>query len=291
MRGPDFIIVGAPKSGTTSLQNYLSAHPDIWLPQEREPVYYGHDLVHAWRMPSDEYFALFAGARSGQIAGEKSVWYLLSETAAQEIHAQNRDCKIIAMLRNPIELVSSLHAQFLYTGNETLKSLSDALAAEDARRGGADIPPDAHFPQGLQYTEVVRFAPQIERFYEAFGQDNVKVILLEEFQTNPAADYEETLRFLGVDAQFKPDFAVHNARKKVRSKAIKYLLRKQPWYYRMVPSLIREGLEWRLRRFNVKPARRVAMNERDRRRLSKAIAFDVERLGGLLGRDLSQWAA
>ena len=139
---PNFFIVGAPKCGTTALYAYLAQHPDVFMSDPKEPHYFGSDLDFRYRRrPSDQqYRSYFAGAGDRRRIGEGSVWYLYSECAADEIGQAVPDARIIVMLRDPVEMIPSLHSQFVYNGHEDL-ALADALAAEEDRAQGRRIPP------------------------------------------------------------------------------------------------------------------------------------------------------
>src|SRR3546814_17607113 len=81
------------------------------------------------------------------------------------------------MLRNPIDVIYSLHGQFLFSGNADRASFERALKAEPLRRNGRAIPRTAHFPHGLLYSEVVRYSEQIERFVAHFGRENIATVI------------------------------------------------------------------------------------------------------------------
>ena len=101
-RLPDFFIVGAPKCGTTSLYDYLSQHPQIFMPFHKEPLYFGADLHRRYgRMSAVEYAALFRDARAYQHVGEASTWYLYSATAAREIFEASPGARIIIGVQVP----------------------------------------------------------------------------------------------------------------------------------------------------------------------------------------------
>ena len=116
MRGrvPDFFIIGAPKSGTTSLSEYLRAHPGIFFSQPKEPFFYSEDYTHPGRISRrGDYLALFAGAPPGALLGEGSTWYLRSAVAVPRILQDNPDARFIVMLREPLAMLRSLHAHQL----------------------------------------------------------------------------------------------------------------------------------------------------------------------------------
>lgn len=221
---PDFFIVGAPKCGTTAMDHYLKQHPEIFLPNRKEPQFFGSDLhspvfIRNW----DKYLSLFEGVKDEKRVGETSVRSLHSEKAAMEIKGFQPGASIIAMLRNPVETIPSMHSQYLYTGNENIESLKEALEAEEERKRGKQIPKIAPFVQGLFYKEAARYSQQIQRYFEAFGRENVHVIIFDDFKANPAAAYARALRFLGVDSDFRIDFQVINSNKRVRNTALRNL--------------------------------------------------------------------
>ena len=117
MTKPDFFIVRAPKCGTTAMQDCLSQHPEIFMPEAKPPFYRGKELhflgseLRANRkiFTRDEYFSYFPKAKDEKRVGEATVWYLCSKRAAYEIKEFNPSSKIIIMLRNPVEMVYSCH--------------------------------------------------------------------------------------------------------------------------------------------------------------------------------------
>lgn len=141
MRKPDFFIVGAPKSGTTAMHEYLGQHPDIFMPKVKESHHFATDLLPPNRPNSyyrsiDNYLAIFKGARNEKIVGESSVFYLYSKTAAKNIYEFNKDSKILIMVRNPTEWLESYHSQLVYNGDEDILDLCEALKAEEEQKRG-----------------------------------------------------------------------------------------------------------------------------------------------------------
>jgi hypothetical protein len=254
VRRPDLFIVGAPKSGTTAMYEYLRQHRDLFLPGRKELRYFGQDLDIRNRTPLslDEYLAYFAEAPPGSRIGTAYVWYLFSRSAAREIAAFAPNAAIIAMVRNPLDMLPALHAEHLVNGNEDIADFRAALAAEPDRRAGKRIPRHAHLPQGLLYSEVPRYAEQIQRYFDAFGRDRVHVIVYEDFARSPEAEYRSVLRFLGVSESFAPEtFGVVNARRRIRSERLRQLLSRPPRLPRLViryvvPACLRRVSQARL---------------------------------------------
>lgn len=299
---PNLFLVGAAKCGTTAMASYLGQHPDIFFSNPKEPIFFGRDLEHGWRMRDLEaYLDLFRAARDERYIGEGTVWYLYSRAAAQEIKEFSPNAKIIIMLRNPVDVIYSLHGQFLFSGNENHGDFDKALRAEEKRRRGDAIPRAAHFPAGLLYSEVVRYREQIERFQRAFGPENVEIVIYDDFAKSSQASYRRVLSFLGLSTDHDPEFEVVNSARVIRNVALHRWLIKPPldlWNpERWLPKgRIAHGLQWRaqtlrgrLYDMNLQQRRRPAMRQETRARLSRALAPEVESLSRLLDRDLTGW--
>ncbi len=294
---PNFFIVGAPKCGTTALYRYLSAHPDIFMPGRKEPHFFGSDLEHVPidARSLDEYLALFAPAGDKKRVGEASVWYLVSQTAAQEIAAFNPEARIIIMLREPVDMLHSLYHHLLYSGSETEPTFEAALAAEPDRRAGRRLPPSRRRRQSLYYREIAAYTAQVERYFDAFGRDAVHVILFDDLKRDAAGMYRDVLAFLEVDPDFRVDFKRVNESRRIRSwrlhVAYSLAFRRSMDYLRG-PALhaMRKGTGI-LRSLNTAHAPRPPLDPELRQRLRREFEPEVMRLGDLLGRDLSHWCA
>jgi hypothetical protein len=293
-RKPNFFIVGGAKCGTTSLHDYLDQHPQIFLPAHKEPLYFARDLdvPPEWCVRDDRrYVELFAKAdASAERLGEASVWYLFSKTAAAEIHAFDPNAKIIIMLRDPIDAMYSLHGQFLWNCNDDILDFELALAAQADRRAGRRIPPEAHIPAALQYTDVMTFYPQVMRYIETFGRENVHVILFDDFATDTAGEYRKVLQFLGVDPDFAPEFSIVNAAKPITPGFNRFFARR-PRLRQIIRNLIPIPIVRSLNKllpFLVRTVRRPSTIDRQlRNRLLPQFKSDIESLERLLHRDLS----
>lgn len=301
--GPDFFIVGAPKCGTTSLNAYLGAHPAIFM-AKKEQHFFGTDLAEVWSQPSpEEYFGSFAGSEWATRRGEASGWYLRSHLAAKEIRAYNPQARIIAILRNPVDMLASYHSQCLWRGWESIEDFGEAIAAEDDRRGGYRIPSmNRGNPWRLLYRDAVRFHEQIERYFAAFGRDQVCVLLLDDLVQRPAETYKSLLRFLSVESTFTPAFPVMNPNKYSRSQAVRRAVdvlwdpspRMRRIGRRLIPAhAARHALFTHVvspaRRMNTSVMPRPPVDPQLRLRLAAEFAPDIDSLGALLGRDLTHW--
>ncbi len=222
---PNLFIVGAPRCGTTSFHDYLGQHPDIFMCEPKEPYYFLTDMPHRDRFDEKAYFALFADSGNVKYAGEASVWYLYSRAAADEIKRFCPSARIIIMLRNPIDLLYSLHGISLRTANEDILDFAKALEADLDRRQGRRIPATAFFPDGLFYRKVVDFTLQVQRYFDAFGRDAVRIITFDDFVRDTAAEYRRTLAWLGVAEDFEAELSAKNLSSALPNLAIQQLLR------------------------------------------------------------------
>jgi len=293
---PNFFIVGAPKSGTTSLYAYLHQHPDVFMPKCKEPHFFGRDLeIASYFSIRDEkkYLRLYASAGNAQRIGEGSVWYLYSSRAACEIKQFNPEARIIAMLRNPADMIYSLHGQFLHSGNEDISDFNEALAAEEDRRAGRRIPKDAHFPQGLVYSEVVAYVDQIKRYLDTIGESQVQVVLFDDFVRDTRGEYRRVLEFLEVESDFLPTFDIHNPSGVIQNRWITTFFKKRPnltnFVLEAVPETLQRLFLGMLAPFSEKIVRPPKLDPESRAMLQERFIPNIKMLEEILGRDLSHW--
>lgn len=293
---PDFFIVGAPKCGTTAMNDYLRQHPQVFMPERKDITYFGADLKFRHpRISRDEYLSLFRDANGAARIGETSVWYLYSKTAAQEIKSFSPSARIIVMLRNPVDMLHAQHSQFLYNCNEDIISFEEALAAEEQRKRGERIPVQAHFVDGLFYKETVKYSEQVERYFKIFGRSNVRVILFDDFKRDIAREYAAALSFLDVDPSFQPTFQIINSNKALRSQLLqKFLVSPHPLLTRVLDRVplysLRGKLLKRLKKLNTRYVDRPALDPVLRQRVQIQLQPEVQRLEDLLGCDLTSWS-
>jgi hypothetical protein len=295
IKKPDFFIVGAPKSGTTALYEYLKKHPEIFMPEVKEIHMFGSDLEFKNRKLNEKlYLSFFSSAQNEKRIGEASVWYLYSKKAAGEIKHFSPYSKIIIMLRNPVDLLYSNYYQFLYNDNEDMRSFEGALFAEPERKEGKMIPKRAHFVQGLFYSETVKFTEQIKRYFNKFGREQIHIIIYDDFKENIIKVYKETLAFLEVDLNYQPDFQVINPNKKSRSKILRRILMNPPLFLRVIsktfiPEAYSEILIKKLTQSNTIYLPRPPLNRKLKKQLERQFEPEIKKLSILLGRDLSHW--
>ena len=295
---PDFYIVGAPKAGTTSLYAFLAAHPDVFLPDQKELWLFGSDLDvrNRRRWTADDLPELYRGAPPGASRGLAYVWYLYSREAAREIAAVRPDARIVIALRDPVAALYALHSEFVYDGNEDIADFGLALEAEPDRCAGRRIPSEAHFPAALCYRATVRYAEQVERYRDRFGADQVHVLLFDDLIADPAGMGAAVIRFLGLSEQPELAFPHANPNKRARSASLRRFLADPPPALRRIirtflPAGARRAAYRRAVDINAANPERLAMPAELRDRLRAELEPEVDRLERLLGRSLAAWRA
>jgi len=201
-------VIGNPKSGTTALYKMLRQHPQIFMPDFKEPRFFAPDAqVRAPKAGEtavrprtlEAYKALFADARPDQLAGDGSPQYLRSPEAAARIAEQRPDARIIAILREPVSYLRSYHTDSVKSNLENERDLGAAMALEAERRAGRRLPPGIENPAWLLYSEHVRYLEHLRRFEAVFGPEQILVLIYDDYRSDAEATVRRVLNFLGVD--------------------------------------------------------------------------------------------
>jgi hypothetical protein len=208
-RVPDFFVVGHMKSGTTALHAMLRRHPQIFMARGKEPWFLASELrecaalrpAGSGRTPEtlEEYLSLFEAAHPEQCVGEASALYLWSRTAAKAIADLQPAARIIAVLREPASFLRSLHLQFVQTYLDPEKDFRKALSMENARRQGRGLARNEYWPGATLYSEHVRYVEQLQRYRRLFPEDQMLVLVYDDFRRDNEATVRAIWRFLGVD--------------------------------------------------------------------------------------------
>ena len=293
---PNLFIVGAPKCGTTAMYTYLQQHPEVFMSPVKEPYYFGNDMIfyRLQRKTQAEYLTLFGAARDEKVLGEASVTYLASTSAAEEIYAFNRSAKIIIMLRNPVEMVYSLHSQLLFTETEDIANFEAALQAEEDRKLLKRIPPRCTIVNFLYYREFATYAPQVTRYLHRFNSNQVKIIIYDDLKADTKKTYCDTLRFLEVNSNLEPEeYAVVNRNKVKRHQWLRTSLR-QPLVLEIGRRLVssrtkRQNIAKRFNSLTIQHRKRPPMTDEIKTALQEYFLSDVKKLSKMLDRDLTHW--
>lgn len=292
---PNFFIVGAPKSGTTAMNDFLAQHPEVFM-APKEILFFGSDLHNTTsKIPEHEYLQLFQSNESKKIIGESSVWYLFSKNAPQEIKKFSPEAKILIMLRNPLEMVYSMHSQNLYDLNEDEPDFYKAMLLEPSRKEGKNIPETNTLTEAIFYTEIAKYIEPIQRYWNIFGKENVHIILYDDFKSNTSKAFRDLAMFLGIDPTFQPDFKTVNSNKIIKNRKL-FTFLKSPGFIQkkivktLLPSTkLRTLIRKKLLKQTIVVSGRTAMDMDCKKYLIDTYENDLKELRTLLDRDLSHW--
>lgn len=219
--GPDFVIIGAQKSGTTSLYHYLVQHPAIHSCYKKE-LHYFDTYIHRGSLFYRSFFPFKSEVKEGEICGEASTGYLLHPKVAGRIKEFNPQTKIIALLRDPVDrAISSYHHQ-IRKGTETM-SMEDAFRGEEERlqdhwelvltSKGEKVKKSSKQVRQFSYKKRGMYLDQLKPYFEAFAREQIYIEYSENFFKDPARIVSEIFQFLNLDPSFTPsDLAPKNVK-------------------------------------------------------------------------------
>jgi hypothetical protein len=225
MHKPNFFIVGAAKSGTTSLWQYLKDHPQVFMPKDeldKEPRFFSS---YGESMGIENYLYMFEKATENQkLVGESSTAYLTDPVSAKMIHDFNSQSKIIIMLRNPADRAYSLYNWMVQDGYEYACSFEEALDLEEKRYLNK-IPTwfEPEYYWNYMYFRSGLYYEQVKRYLELF-HDNVLIVKFDDFKKDTPVTYRRICSFLKIEPNEIP-FETHNPSKAVVSPKIQFILR------------------------------------------------------------------
>jgi len=218
----DFFIVGAPKSGTTSLYNYLNQHYSISMSSIKEPNFFSsselfdQQLYYKTKTITDlsKYHALFSGKEQCCMLGEASVSYLFYSDVANKIYDYNHKAKIIMILRDPIERAISHYNMDKRLGyvKTSLENILDDISSKD----------NILFYQ--QYIQLGLYYSQVKKYFDVFGKENVCVMLYDDMKHDNNIFTNKVISFLGLEEDLNIDFETpYNSYKKSSFRFINFL--------------------------------------------------------------------
>ena len=297
---PNTFVIGAAKSGTTSLYDCLRQHPDVFMSPVKEPCYFayaenppemaGPGDEEANRESGavytlDEYQALFARATTEFIVGEASPVYLYDEDAPHRLHEQCPDASLIAVLRNPIVRAHSHYLQLVQSGREPLEDFEAVLDAEDERVA-------AGWEWSWHYRRMGFYGEQLARYLEVYDREQLHVYRFEELTADPVGFAQTVYRALGVDPSFEPDTGIRRRATGVPTLDWLHQFINNPdhvlrrWSRRVLPEAARDRILMAVRNANLK---KPPLPDAARARLADAYRDDVHQLETLLDRSFSDW--
>ena len=283
----DFFIVGAPKSGTTSLYHYLNEHPHVEMSSQKEPDYFSDREIHEQGMyygknrinTIDLYEDLF-DQKKGVVYGESSVSYLFYENVPENLKSYNSNAKIIIMLRNPIDRAFS-HYLMDYRLGLVSDSFEDIINKKSNHK-------KAHlFYQ--QYIEVSEYSKQIQRYFKVFDKGNILIVDYDNFKIDVAGTVNEVYHFLNISTEFVADVNTqYNTFTLPKNKGIR-LVYSFVFLRKTLTFIFPKSLVKIIRRFLFKTDKKPKLLKETRNQLKQFFSDDVRRLSGLLAQDFSKW--
>lgn len=192
---PTFLIVGAQKAGTTSMDFYLREHPDIFMYPKKEIHFFDNDERFA--LGRDWYEKHFSKRKDEKEIGECSPLYMYLENVPQRIYDMYPKIKLIFMLRNPVNRALSHYKMEVRAGRET-KTFADAIKSEEIR-----IVKGMYEKKYFSYKTRGLYLEQIERYVKLFDREQMHFVILEELKNNPENIMKNIFDFLEVDPGIK----------------------------------------------------------------------------------------
>lgn len=315
---PNFFVIGAAKCGTTSIHNYLSQHPQIFMSAIKEPNFFAfegeevnfkgfadndnlpvkdpgdYDNCRYRRTITDinAYKNLFKNS-AGKIAiGESSPCYSYIPKASERIKHHVPHAKLIAILRDPVDRAYSQYKSMIRYSHEPLDFLS-AIEAEQNRIYDNWAPTYHYKSRGFYYKHL-------KRYYDIFDKNQIRVYLFENFSRYTADVLRDLFTFLEVDNTFIPDLTVkHNVGSEqiiLKNKTINDFLVKKSMIksalMHITPDIFISMLKKRILKHNTDYAKNIVKSRlpvETRMRLISEYHEDITQLQELIGRDLSHW--
>lgn len=291
MTMPNFLIIGAMKSGTTAVYYYLEQHPQIYMSPVKEPNFFcsgGEQGSHSESITRiGAYQYLFKGVSDERAIGEASHCYLYEPQAVARIQHHLPNAKLIAILRNPVDRAYAHFLHMVRNGSEPLTDFALAIQEEETgayhKRSSQD-----YIGRGLYYD-------QLKRYFDMFDRAQVKVYLYEDLSNATLDTLRDIFRFLGVDDSFVPDISLRrNVSGYAKYKTVDRFLTKPSVVKEILKIYLPARLRWQLSRvFDDLKTRNLVqpppVQPEVRRQLVKVYREDILRLQELIHRDLSEW--
>ena len=291
MSSVDFFIIGAQKSGTTSIHNYLKKQKNIYLPDTKELQIFSIEKLFSRK---EEYLDAYYGEKSSKVKKGLSDVRLLyySKRCAPRLYKHNSDARLIISLRNPIDRAYSSYWFTKMKGFEDAETFEEAIDEEEIRFESLDE--DELIAQ--TYLNVGKYFEQVKMYIDLFGIENVKVMIFEEFIADKKKYLKETLDFIQEDVS-EIDYSVldekHNSSSTYKFRFINRFLKykdKIPWidnfFSANTKKLVRENILNKIIDFNKKQFSYPDMNEETHKSLESFYYEDVNKLSNLLDKDL-----
>lgn len=308
------MIVGAPRCGTTSLSRYLEAHPDVCFSRVKEPHFFSQTDYSATstkdlrRIVQKNYLdRYFAHCSEASLLAEASVTYFYVPERLEPVLRLWPDAKFVIALRNPLQMIPSLHQRLFYNGDEDQRDFARAWHLVPERRRGQSIPARCADPRWLDYWEIGLLGKYLSKFLGTIGEERCHISIFEDLSTDAGAEYRRLLEFLDLPDDGQSHFGRHRPSLSCRIGWLQRLLMRPP---RAAVSLLasdylREragarrppaalakrllGLRKRILDWNRVEAPPIRLEAGLVEAMKDTYRSDIQLLSKLTGRDLSFW--
>jgi hypothetical protein len=297
---PDFLVIGAPKAGTTALHAALARHPGLYMSAIKEPKFFLTDgpppvrggpgdvltyREHVWRRA--DYEALFDPAPDGTLRGESTPLYLYDRAAMRRIRQALPDARLIVIVRDPVERA---HSNWTHLWSAGLEPVGDFVRAcgEEERRIAAGW---AFF---WHYIGLGRYGEQLEHLHTLFPAEQVLVLRYRLLVDEPGQTLDRICGFLGVKQGVITEIPRENVTAHPEStlahRAVSLALRAGSAAGRLIPGLTAATLTGPLERFLQRNSReRQPLSWEQRQELIPLFETDIKLLGDVTGEDFTDW--
>lgn len=300
---PNFLIIGAAKSGTTSLYQCLSQHPEIYMTPVKETNFFsfeGEQLEFTGMKHNEsslsyqkeiitnlqEYQEQFEGKTEEKAVGESCPSYLYVPKAAERIYAFNPNIKLIVVLRDPIERAYSNFLHHVRDRNEWTRDFLSAVKAESKRI-------EENWWWGFHYIQVGLYSKQLKRYFNLFNREQIKIYLYKDYLNKPEYVLKDICKFLEVDRKHTFDFNIkHNATGLAKYNFLDKIIKEQnalkTAYQKLLPfTKLRKEITKRISRLNFLGKPQLDLETRNL--LLPLFHEDILSVQELIERDLTFW--
>lgn len=280
MNLPNFLVIGAAKSGTTSLYHYLAEHPQIFMSPVKELSYFAYNDPHVqagwpnFHFPIktiQQYHEQFSGVRNETAIGDASPIYLESKLASNRVKELIPNIKLIASLRNPADRAFSGYLMHIRQGH----------GPDDFTKA---------FNENSRYVQGGFYYARLKQYYDLFPHRNIKICLFDNLKSDPIELLHELYSFLEVDNSFTPDLKKrYNVGSLPKSKLVNIF----------ITSLVNSGLKSHTPNWMNKLGKQILKNNNAktppefppelRSKLIHLYREDILKLQDLIDKDLSIW--
>lgn len=301
---PDFLMIGAAKSGSTSIFHYLDQHPEIYMCPLKDANFFAiknEGTRLKFNGPSarkkgyakgvftlEEYSEKFNDVNGQKAIGESSNLYLYLGESANRIKTYIPDAKLIAVLRQPVDRAYSNFLHTINLGVEPLDDFTQAVKEED-ERVKADWHPFFHYMRGSHYSALLR------PYFDSFDRSQIKIYLFDDLRDNPMGMMQDMFEFLGVDSTFEPDLSLRfMATGMPKNKLLHNLITRPNVIKAALRGILPNGIQRSVRtqmktRIKNKNLVKTRLSPELRDEFTEVFREDILELQDLIQRDLTHW--